>query len=331
MIRSQKSTRKQPKRARATSSSGKGSPFPRRGRPTKSSQREILEAGNGWPIVREFRFRPLRTPVDVQFAPYYERVLKGDISAIGNYVDYVDSQNAALCAVPVAERLKLRADQRVQRKLDSSFYELIGRLVTIRFYAAADSVLSDIERRGVLSWPSNRSTYDCWYTLLLPLCQHARQFIREARASCPDANRDKLWRDYVLQPVAPTHYKHFIGEPDEDNLNLQREANELDKERRRRAIEGLLVRAKSHTKDSVRSRLSTLGIRGKGLERLVEGNFHLKSVQEFSLFGFVSREVFDDLAKTRPVLSTPAAVARRYACKIARVSESWASRKNVRK
>jgi hypothetical protein len=126
----------------------------------------------------------------------------------------------------------------------------------------------------------------------------------------------------------------LVGQPNEDAL--QKTWNAQQQEEHRIAKQELLVWAKSHTKDSVCSRLSAPGSQGKNLESLAEGNFHLANVQKFSPYGFVTREIFDDLALTRVEAGkrhftrTPATIARRFACKIMRVSESWASRKNVR-
>lgn len=105
----------------------------------------VLELG-AEPISREFRILPLGRPVDVQFAPYYERILKGDLSAIAEYID----KNPA------------------SRDLDSSFYELLGRLATIRFYAAADLVLADIKRRGNIGSVTDDQADAYWYKRLGP-------------------------------------------------------------------------------------------------------------------------------------------------------------------
>jgi hypothetical protein len=281
----------------------------RRGRPSKASQQQLIEQ-DGAPVALEFQLRPLRTPVDASFRPYYERVLKGDLAAVAVYFDA----------------------NGVRTGLDASFFELVGRLLPLRCYRGVRAILSIVE--GLSNWPSNRESYEYWYQRLLPLCRLARQFIEEAHASSPDANRDKLWHDYMYQPLPTARYVRLAGQEDEERL--QREANERDQGRRRLAVEVLRTWAKSHTKDSVRSRLSAPGCQGKDLESLVERNFHLANVQKFSPFGFVTREIFDDLALTRVEAGkrhftrTPATIARRFACKIVRVSESWASRKNVR-
>jgi hypothetical protein len=111
---------------------------------------------------------------------------------------------------------------------------------------------------------------------------------------------------------------------------LQNKQNKRDGEQRRSTVEELLKWSESHTRDSVRSRFEAMGCDGRELDFLTEGSFQLEQVNKFRPFGLVTREIFFDLAKTNPLL-TPAAVARCYACKIVRVSESWASHKNVRR
>jgi hypothetical protein len=96
-------------------------------------------------------------------------------------------------------------------------------------------------------------------------------------------------------------------------------------------VEELLKWGESHTKDQVRARLKTVGCRGQELHLLQESSFLLDGINKFRPFGLVTREIFFALAVTKPFPLTPAAVARRYACKIVRHSESWASHKDVRK
>jgi len=114
--------------------------------------------------------------VDVQFEPYYKRILNRDLSAIADYVD----RNAA------------------RKDLDPSFYELIGRLVTIRFYAAADLILSDIEARGNIGYPTSREVNAYWNEMLLPLAENAKKWIREyLRGLSEKWNRRKAWIKYA--------------------------------------------------------------------------------------------------------------------------------------
>ena len=281
-----------------------------RGRPSKVDQDQILHQRYQW-IGSEFGRRNMRQPIDPQFKPYYERFLQGDLQAIAEYCD------------------------RNVRQLGDSFYELIGRLFFLQFYRGVKPAISDIARRVSTGWITKRATYEHWYERLLPLCQKARKFIKESYATCPDTRRERLWHDYVFQPLPIVRYGHLGGQKDEERL--QREANERDQLRRRAAIEELLAWADGHTEASGRSRLSGLGCANKELHALAQGNFHLESVNRFSPYGFVPHEIFFELALTRkerakrPFVYKPADAACRYACKIVRVSESWARHKNERK
>jgi len=60
----------------------------RRGRPLRASQELILET-DAWVIVQELHLRPLRQPIGIQFAPYYDRILKGDLRAIYEYLSAI--------------------------------------------------------------------------------------------------------------------------------------------------------------------------------------------------------------------------------------------------
>jgi hypothetical protein len=254
------------------------------------AEREGILKELGEEIVQEFRLRPLRNPVDANFAPSYEQFVQGDMRAIDRYCD-VSATRAVL---------------------DSSFYELLGRLVTIRFYRSADIILSEIERRGVINWPSRRKTYEYWYGVLKPRCQRARQFIRAARESGSTATTGDLWREYVL--------RSFPIESRNDPVCSE-----------------LLDWGKSHTEDSVRSRLRAYGSHGRELERLTKSSFQIDAVNKYGPWRLLPPEIFRALASSRAPLNrchfrlTPAAAARRYACEIVRVSESWVSRRYVRK
>jgi hypothetical protein len=213
---------------------------------------------------------------NLAFRPYYERFLAGDLQALEEYCNKASH-------------------------LSASFYELIGRLFFFRRYGAVERTLAGIDPHAkkinkIDLWP----TYDHWYTLLLPLCQRARQFIREARRSRPDASRNKLWRDYLA--LAPST-----------------------------DVQELCDWTERHTEASVRAGYSRCGFKGKKLEWRTRREFHFENVDRFSRFGLVSRKIFDDLAQRQPALWTPAVVARRYACWIADIPESWARRKTMRK
>src|SRR5882724_5308509 len=59
---------------------------PRLGRPPQAEYERILE-NDGWVIAQELRLHPLRRPIDPQFAPYHDRILKGEIKAIYDYCE----------------------------------------------------------------------------------------------------------------------------------------------------------------------------------------------------------------------------------------------------
>lgn len=242
-----------------------------RGRP---SQVDIdrLFSRDGQLIAAKFKLDPLRQPIGPQFQPYYERFLRGHLTAL---VDYC-----------------LRAKN---LRHDGSFYELIGRLFFFRHHRAVKRILLEIDRATGIN---DRETYTYWYELLLPLCQRARQFIRENHDSCPNAklSRDTLARKYIAQKPTLSEAIQEWPEPYKSQFEMPRQ---------------------------LRDRWQAESM------PLTESNLLLKSVKEFSRWGFVTREIFWSLASTQPTL-TPATIARRYACKIADVSESWASRKTVR-
>jgi hypothetical protein len=236
---------------------GKPRTVPRRGRPSKAERKRALDRDCQY-IVAKLKLNPLREPIDAQFSPYYQRFLRGDLRALGDYCDtnlYVNDDCIDCGIGPFA-----------------SFYELIGRLFFFRRDTAVKQILADTKRAAWLNrYEAPRRTYEHWYERLLPLCRDARKSIRDLRASYPDANRAKLWRDYIK--TAPEALRDW---PESESKQF------------------------------------------------------IESVKQFSRRGFVSREIFFDLAKTQPTPLKPAVIARRYACKIAGVSESWASRKNVR-
>jgi len=252
----------------------------RRGRPSKTDLRRILEQDGGH-IVEMLNLHLLRQPVDPQFKPYYERVLGGDLGAIADYCD----RNAA------------------QKDLDGSFYELVGRLVGVRCYRAVNQVLLDIERRGATGWPNNRDTYEYWYKVIKPACEAARQFVRAVRKSGKSVNREGLWHEYVRQPLPAVRYAFLARKADQQLMHqdidysridekvepylerifsggvgaktnyeemFQKERNERDGELRRSAVEELLEWSESHTRGSVRLRLEAIGCRGRELNLLTE-------------------------------------------------------------
>jgi hypothetical protein len=250
----------------------------RRGRPSKAEKERIL-GEQGAVIAKEFRGDPLRAPVDPQFMPYYEQILNGNVAAIARYCDAITRKS----------------------DISSSFCELLGRLVTMRFYRVADMILRDVERRRVI-YASDQRDYLCWNEKLKPLCRRARGFIRSTRKSGRTLTRQDLWSDYL-------------------NENAGQQEGRCQEEKRRQAIDGLIQWSESARK----VRWSDIPQKRSLLEQ----------VNEFAIYGLVPKEVFFDLAlsknSSRGFSLTPAQVARRYASRIAGISESTASHKDVRK
>jgi len=278
----------------------------RRGRPSRAEQQRILME-QGSVLARHFSSDPLRSPIDPQFVPYYEQVLQGNSRAILQYCD----------------------EHWRQGNIVSSFYELLGRLVTVRFHAVADVILSDVERRRVMRWPSKTETFDYWYEKLKPLCGRARRFLRAARKVGTSTVREELWRQYVFQPLPDVRFAYLGGQPNEESL----QAEEKDRQQAayRQTIEDLLAWRESHSMESVRSRLRDLGLQGPELEKQTTSSFHLEQVNAFSPVPLVTREIFFDLARTQGSLGrhgfafSSALVARRYACLIVGISQSTSS------
>ena len=246
----------------------------------------------------------MREPVDANFKSYYERILKGDLRAIGDY-----------------------RERNGRRELDASFHEMIGRLVPLRSYRAVRQILSGIERHGATVLPTDRESFAYWYKKLKPLCDSARRFIRAERNSQSGKTRDKLWRGYALQGLPKVRYLHLAERQDEERA--QEETNLYAQRVHRADREALLGWSDSHTKGSVRTRLEGLGFHEAELDKQIERTFHFERVERFAPRGLVTREIFFDLAQTTPPLG-PAFVARRYACKIGGISESAVSHRSLR-
>ena len=258
-------------------------------------------------LAEHFRLYPLRSPIDPQFAPYFEQLMRGDSRAVLQYCD----------------------EHWRQGDLASSFYEFLGQLVVVRFYAIADAILSDVERRGVTHNPSRTETFDHWYAKIKRLCDRARWFIRATHESGASTVREELWRKYVFQPLQDVRFACFRGQPDEELLQSQENARQ--QAAHKQEIEDLLAWRESHTMESVQARLRVLGLLSPKLEKQTKRSFHLDQFNYFSRLGFVTREIFFDLARTQGSLSkhrfafSPALVARRYACLIVGISESTSS------
>jgi len=272
--RHEKHTRRRSKRV-----SQRSRPKSNRGRRSKARERETLDA-HGAKLAEIFKFEPLRQPVDPHFAPYYQQVLGGNAHAILRYCDAFWEQG----------------------NLSGSFFELVGRLFTLKFYKVADTVLRNIERRRVTGWPSERKAYGHWYEKLKQLCGRTRDSIRVALKVNPHAMREECWKAYISEPAW-----EIRSEQDREHHQL-----------RQQAIQDELLRGAESATERAAKQLSESG-------RLIT------LVNAFGSFNLVPEEVFLDLALTnldagkRKFRLRPSEVARKYACKIAGLSESTVS------
>src|SRR5713101_3187402 len=115
----------------------------RRGRPSKAQQEQALRKG-ALTVAERFRREPIRQPVDPAFNPYYQRILAGDVAAILDY-DGFDV---------------------FRRDSDSSFYEVVGRLVSLQSLDAAKRIVSEIARTGENARGLKMEAYQYWYSTL---------------------------------------------------------------------------------------------------------------------------------------------------------------------
>ena len=264
----------------------------RRGRPSNAVKDRILREPSTV-LADEFRLYPLRAPVDTRFLPYHEQMLKGNANAILDY--YLASHGT--------------------RELGASFHELLGRLFTVRYFRIADTILSEIERRGVWYAPSALDSYRYWYKRLKPLCEKAQAFIRAAYGKNYAGDRETLWKNYVFQPLPNVRFIIFRGVPDEDTLQQRENADQQKK--RRSDLEELIRWCETPRKMRLADEPKKPAL--------------FQVVNALSPYGLVPKDVFFDLALSkmreaeRIILLSPAKVARRYACKIAGISESTAS------
>ncbi len=266
-----------PKRAKNVGQEGQQNS--NRGRRSKAQEQEILRA-QGSKLAEIFKSDPLRQPIDRQFAPYYEQVLQGNAEAIIRYCDQHWEQG----------------------KLSGSFYEMLGRLFTLKFYRIADTILRNIERRRVAGWPSKRSAYRYWHEKLKPLCDRARDSIRAALKANPQSTREQCWEKYISEPVWKVN-----NERDSEHHKLRLQAIQTE----------LLQGPESATE--------------KAAKQSSKSGCLITLVNAFGSFNLLSREVFDELALTRADSGQrkfrlrPSEVARKYACKITDLSESTVS------
>jgi hypothetical protein len=250
-----------------------------RGRRSKAHELEILET-HGAKLAEIFKSDPLRETVDPHFAPYYQQLLEGNAHAILRYCDEFWEQG----------------------NLAGSFYELVGRLFTLKFYQIADTILRDIERRRVTGWPSERKSYEHWYRKLKSLCDRARDSMRTTLTANAVSTREQLWEKYVSQPVWQIRTAR-----DTEHCKIRQESI------RKELLEGPGSATQRATKQlSESGRLITL-------------------VNAFGSYDLLPREIFDSLALTRmdsgrrKFRLTPSDVARKYACQITDLSESTVS------
>lgn len=261
----------------------------RRRRPSKAALQQILKR-DGAKIAEEFRRLPLRQPVDHLFAPYYQRILTGDLAAVS---DYRESNSGSFI-------------------LDSSFYELIGRLVQLQDVAAAKQIVSENAKRlvDITGLPDDiYGEYEHWYGWLRIFCESARQFIRERYKADESVKREQLWHEYIDRYYAT----NFFGPFNQQNeTTLSHDIKELK-------TWGEQFRA---DRDSI-----------------------VDLVERFWCHGLVPKPMFYELAesnrradgraerdkryRSRRFRWTPSSIARKYACAIVGISPSTVSHKNV--
>jgi hypothetical protein len=264
-----------------------------RGRPSKSAREQALKLAA--PTIAEtFSRSPIRQPVDPGFDPYYQRILKGDLAAVLEYF-YLGIGFAA--------------------DFDSSFYEVIGRLVPLQSLTAATQIVSEIARGDVASigFPeSPMDLYNYWYRKLKLSCQLARDFIRQEYKSDPSVKPEELWHQYVDAQYGTRFNKTETA--------------------RSQGIKELKAWAETAHSDT----------------EMPPPELLCDLVSRFSAHLLVPKVIFFDLAKTdgfldyvhvrrkkrysaRRMLSTPSSIARKYACAIVGISTSTVSHGNVRK
>ena len=196
--------------------------------------------------------------------------------------------------------------------LDSSFYELIGRLVPLQDVAAAKQIVSEIARRVVhLIGPPDDidEEYEHWYRWLRILSESARQFIRERYKAEESVKREQLWHEYVNRYYATD----FFGPSKQNETTRSQDIKEL---------------------------------KTWGEQFCADRDWILDLVERFWSHGLVPKAMFYELAESnrradgralrdkryrnRRFRWTPSSIARKYACAIAGVSPSTVSHKKHR-
>jgi hypothetical protein len=283
---------------RVTSARGKTN----RGRISKAACDQILKDQSS-ELIAHFELYPLRPPIDDRFKAYYEQFLQRDARAILRYYDETPREE----------------------DLAGSFYEFLGRLNTIRFYRAADLLLSRVESGYAKRWPDNMESIDHWLKRLVPLCERARHFIRDSRNAGFDS-RESLWQAYIFRPLATVRFAYLHGRDNEELL--QGAENSQQQNAHREAMQELLAGANVENLDLVRAWLGGAGLKGPELEKQALRSLTRAEVNKFAGFGLIPREMFFDLARTKGNLQnrrfafTPKQVARVFARRIVGISES---------
>lgn len=195
---------------------------------------------------------------------------------------------------------------------DASFYELIGRLITLQDIAAAKQIVSEVSRRHVhlTGPPDDRDeVYGHWYFWLRILCESARQFIRERYRADESVKREQLWHEYID--------RYYVT----DFFRCSNEENQTTRPQ--------------HIKE----------LKAWGEQFCADRDWLVDLVERFWSHGLVPRPMFDELAdsnrradaraerdkryRNRRFRWTPSSIARKYACAIAGISPSTLSHKNV--
>jgi hypothetical protein len=263
----------------------------RRGRHSKAV-REMNLRQDATKIAEHFRRYPLRQRVDPQFGPYYQRVLNGDPAAVLDYFERYDT-------------------------LDPAYYEMLGRLVLLGLRSARH-IISEIQGRGnyfeyqpgpfreLPDYVINGFKYREKYDWLKPLCDAARQFIRQEYKANPSVRRKELWDGYVTG-----FYRQSTAE---QNAPARSEA--IDK---LKASGETVIPHIQHNPRQSNELLCDL-------------------VDRFSVHNLLPRPIFFELAETnrradaraerdkrygnRRFVQTPSSIARKYACAMVGISPS---------
>lgn len=255
-------------------------------RPSKADQKKALERSleqSKSTIVFELTSHPLRQPVNPRFYPYYLRVLNGDMAAI---LDYCDRE------WPV-----------------DSYYELIGRLVTLQSDGAVKQIVAEIARRGNPFYPNEEDAYEHWYNTLKRDCKRARAFIRHKYRADASVKREQLWNPYVNQCC--------ISRRDRKGAARSEEIRKL--------------KEWAETGDSHRREPPSLNdmVDRFSINRLVPKQIFFELAESYRISW--DRAGQDKRCRNRRFRWTPSFIARKHACEMVGISPSTVSHKNRRK